>query len=236
MFGFASRVEKVERHRLFWAQAYPQRALRAVRPWIDSGVVFKLDPNLFFGEPLHLIHFVVIDIGRNGLQRQGQIPFFQQADSPHAPIERTGDLRERLIGFACCAVQRNFNTERPVFHQVVGDSRRDQSPIREQRDDEPTLFRLRVNIQEVFARKNLSAGIENPKAIHRNQFVQKPHVFFQRQFLLARVVVAHRQVVVTMLTLERAAVRYLNRHLRRNPPPLLALVDQAGEITVCCNL
>ena len=227
MLGFARGIEKVQRHRLFRAEAYPQRTLRAVRPRIDGSVVFELDPNLFFGEPFHLIHFVVIDIGGYRLQRQGKIPFFQQADSPHASVEGTGDLRERFIRLSRCAVQRNFDSEWPVFHQVVCDSRRDQSPVGEQRDDEPAFFRFGVNIKEVFARKNLSAGIENPKAIHRNQFVQKLHVFFQSQFLLARIVVAHRKVVVTMLALQRATVCHLNRHFRRNSPPLLALVDQA---------
>ena len=61
-------------------------------------------------------------------------------------------------------------------------------------------------------------------------------MLLKRQLLAARLGVAHRQIVVAMLTFKRAAVGNFNGHLNRSAPPLLSLVDQAGEFTVTCCL
>jgi hypothetical protein len=61
-------------------------------------------------------------------------------------------------------------------------------------------------------------------------------VFFKTQFLKARRMVAHRQIVVAMEAFKRAAARHLNGHLQGHPFPRVMLVNESRKVTVFCRL
>ena len=85
VFLFSSGVAKFERDHLLRRETNGERTLGAIDTRIHQRVEFEFDAQ-GFGEALHLIHFVLIDRGRNGFQFQRQIALEQKLNAPHAAV------------------------------------------------------------------------------------------------------------------------------------------------------
>lgn len=236
IFGHANGVMEVQRHGLLRRKPDSQRALRAVDTRIHQGVELELDAKVLLGEALHLKDFVKIDGRWDGFQLERKATLKQKVDSLHAAIKGTGNAGQGLVGLAGCAIDRDFDGKRAIFDEVIGDLRSNHGAVGEERDQEAALFGLGIDIQEVFAREDFAAGIENPKATQIGEFIEQVHMLFEGELRAASIGIAHGEVVVAVLALEGATVSDLDGDFDGRAASLVPFVDQGGEITVCCCL
>jgi hypothetical protein len=65
-----------------------------------------------------------------------------------------------------------------------------------------------------------------------SQFVEHAKMFFRGHFAAASGLIAHGQVVVAVLAVERAAPRYLNGNLQRHPLRTLPMMQVRAEFVI----
>ena len=106
------------------------------------------------------------------LSASGSRAFEQQVDAAQALVVRAGNARQPLVGLPRPSVQRDLDRERPPLDQVVGDPRRDQRAVGEERDQKPLLLRVGVDVEEIAPREDLAAGEEQPQAAGVGQLVE----------------------------------------------------------------
>ncbi len=228
----ASGIAEFEGDGLLGGKADVERALGAIRAGIDEGVKFEFDAEIFFGETFHLVDFVNINGGGDGFELEGKATLEEIADAVHAAIKGAGNAGEGLVRVTRGAVKRDFDGKGAIFGKMIGDSRGDHGAVGEKGDKEALLFRQGVNVEKILAGKDFTAGEEDPQTTGLDEFVEQVAVFFKSEFTLASLWVAHGQIVVTMLTFERAAVGDLDRDFGRHTTALVPLVHLSGEITV----
>src|ERR1035438_9402210 len=90
-----------------------------------------------------------------------------------------------------------------------------------------------VDLEEVFAGKNFSPGKKKPKNSHLREIIKQLEIFGLGELAPASFHVCHRQIVVAMQTLERAAASHLDRDLERSALVRIVLMDDPAEIGVC---
>src|SRR5262249_31863726 len=123
-----------------------------------------------------------------------------------------------LVRLGRVAVQRDLDRERPPFGEVVGDPRRYERAVREQRDEKSTSPGVRIDVEEVPPRQYLAACVQQPQAPCVCELLEDPPVLFTGQSAIAGGVVAQRQVVVAVESRERAAPGDLDRPFQRERP------------------
>ena len=101
------------------------------------------------------------------------------------------------------------------FDQVVGDPLGDHRAVGEERDEKPLLLRVGVDVEEIAAREDLAAGVEQPQAAGVGELVEQAAMLVVIELAAARLAVAHRQVVVAVQAGERAAARDLDGAVQR---------------------
>ena len=236
VLGLTNGVTKIECDHLFGGKAYRQGALRAIGSRIDERIEFEFDAQVLLGKALHFVHFVKIDGGGDGLELKRKIAFAEQTNALHAAIVGTGNPSECFVGFACGAVEGDFNGKGTVFNEVIRDPGRDHCAVGEEGDEKAALLCFGVNIEKIFAGKNLSAGVENPKATNIDEFIEKVDVLVEGHFPAACLGIVHGEIVVAMLAFEGAAMRYFDRHFHGSAATHLALVDLRGKLPICGGL
>src|ERR1051325_10399840 len=209
------RILEIELDDFVRREAHRQRAGRAVDARVEHRVELELHAEVQ-GDLAHGRDFVLVDRHAHGFERQRELAVEQDLHAAHAAVVRAGDARQPLVRLARGAVERDLDREGPPLHEVVGDLLGDHRAVREERDDESFLFRVGVDVEEVAAREDLAAAVEEPQAPRLGDLVEEPVVVLGRHLAAARVGVAHRQVVVAVGAVERAAVRDLDRAVDRN--------------------
>ena len=121
---------------------------------------------------------MLIDTRRNRLQLQRQASFLQQVDASQAAVVRTRDHRERFVCLSRAAVERDLDREWRPLREVIRNPLVDDRTVGEQRDQKSFFLGVGVDLEEVFARKNFTSGVEEPDSTHLYQFVEHAKVLF----------------------------------------------------------
>ena len=232
IFVHASGIAEFEGDGLLGGETHIEWALGAIRAGIHEGIEFEFDAEVFFGKTFHFVDFVIVDAGRNGFELEGEAALKEIADAVHAAVEGAGNTGESFVGFASGTVKGDLDGKGAIFGKIVGDARSDHGAVGEQGDEEAFLFRQGVNVEEILAGEDFAAGKEDPETAGLDEFVEQVAVLFESELAVARLNVAHGQIVVTMLTFERAAMGDLDRDLGRHTATLVPLMHLSGEVAV----
>ena len=115
-----------------------------------------------------------------------------------------------LVSFLAATVEGDLNDEGTPLHQVIGDLGRDERAVGKQGDEEALLLGVSVNVEEIFAREDLSPREEKPQAACLRHFVEDAAMLVVGQLPAFRLQVAHGEVVVTVDALQGAAASDLD--------------------------
>src|SRR5579864_4023849 len=233
ILGSHLRPMQIQCYHLFCGEPDTDRRMRTINSRINQRIELEFNSEFLFGELLHPDYFVTIDLGANGLELQRQPALQQEADSPHAAVVAAGHLSQLLVGLASLAIKRDLDSEGRKLAQIIGNSFVDQGPVGEERDQEALLLGAGVNLKKVFARENLAAGEQDPHRAHGRKFVENGGVFFLGQLAVSGRHVGHREIVVAVLALQRAAPGDFDGNLDRNSRLGEALVHSETEFRIC---
>src|SRR4029077_1541379 len=89
-----------------------------------------------------------------------------------------------------------------------------------------------INFEEVFAREDLAASVENPEAAHLDQLVEHAEVLFLGHLAVLAVEIAHGQVVIAVQALERTTPRHFDGNLQGHTFARLAFMQSCAELAV----
>src|SRR5579871_4558481 len=112
-------------------------------------------------------------------------------NSAQAPLVRTGNSCQRLVGVLRAPIQGDLNRERRPFGQVIRNLLSDDGSVCEKGDQESLPLRVGVDLQKVLAREDFATGVKQPEAAHLDQFIEDAEMFFLAQFALTGVEIAH---------------------------------------------
>src|SRR5258708_5827583 len=88
--------------------------------------------------------------------------------------------------------------------------------VREQRNDEPLLLRVRVDVQEIATREDFAPGIEEPEAAGVGHLIEETAMLVVIELAVARLAVIHREIVVAVETGQGTAPRDFDGAVQRN--------------------
>ena len=148
---------------LFGRQSHAERRSRAVEARIHHRVELECEPELVLGEPLHREDFVLVDGDGHGLEAERETALLQQPNPAQASIVGARDAGEPLVGLTRPAVERDLDREWPLLDEPVGECRRDERAVGEERNQQSPAPRVRIDVDEVTPRKNLAARIQQPE-------------------------------------------------------------------------
>ena len=142
------------------------------------------------------------------------------------------DLGQCFVSFFGAAIECDFNREWRKLTEVIGNLFIDQDTVGEERDQETFLFRVRVDFQKIFAGENFAAGEEQPDDTHVGELVENFLVFVFRELAVSRCQIAHGQIVITMLAVERTTPRHFDRYFNRRALVPEMLMQRHAEFAV----
>ena len=166
------------------------------------------------------------------LSLSGRPRSMQQANAAHAAIERARHAGQPFVGLARASVEGDLDGERAPLGQHVGDLRRDLRAVGEQRHQEAAALRVLVDLHEVAAGEDLTAGEQQPEAARLGHLVDDPADLDGRQLARARAGVADGEVVVAVRAGERTAVGELDGAVGGEAAAAGAPVDLRAEVAV----
>ena len=187
-------------------------------------------------ELFHCQHFVLVYSRRNSLEFKWQTAPAQRFNSSEAPFVAAGYTRQSLVGLFGPTIECDFDRERRPFEQVICSFFGNEGPIGEQRDQKSFSLRLCVDLKEILTRKNLPAGIKEPKATQFRQFIQQLEMLIPAQLPIPSCKVSHRQIVVAVQTLEGTASCHFEGNFQGNPPVGIVIMDCMAQIGVGINI
>jgi hypothetical protein len=158
----------------------------------------------------------LVDRDHHRLELEREPPFFEELNAAATAVIGAGDAGERLISLARSTVERDLDGEGTPLCPIVGEAWRDQGAVREERDDEPLLFRIGIDVQEILPGQDFPAGKEQLQAAHLRQFIQDSAELADVEFALPGRRIVHGQIVVAVCAGEGAAACQLNGHVRGN--------------------
>jgi hypothetical protein len=130
------------------------------------------------------------------------------------------------------AVECDFDRKWRPLDQVVGNFRRNQSTVGKKGYQQSFLPGIGIDIEEIFAQENLSAGHQQPQAAGRRDFIYNVTPFSIGKFALTGVLIIDAQVIVAMGALIIATPGELNGPAERYPVAAQPLVDAQTPICV----
>jgi hypothetical protein len=120
------------------------------------------------------------------------------------------------MGLRGAAVNGNFDGERPPFRKIVSYSRVDKGSVGEEGKEQPFLFGIRVDVEEIRSGKDFTPRVKEPETTCVRDFVQDTAVFFVSELALLGFSVTCIQVVIAMGTLQVAASGQFDRAAERS--------------------
>src|SRR5262249_1148179 len=174
---------------------------------------------------------IIIGRGHHALQLELDAALTEQIDPAQAAFEG-GPVGHRLVGVWRDPVEGDFDPGRRIRGQEVGHIRGNGRAVAEDRQQEPLLLHITIDIAEMRMEKNLAPGQEHPQATSFNDLIGDPTDFFVGQLPRPGGAVMRWQIHPTVGTGQVAAVGQLHTPLQGDPGPLVAMLNPPNQLMI----